>query len=73
MYKMTKGPLSKIRSTAAEVKELQAAGFVLDGECDKDGNVISTSVVLDAVEAKDDDVLDAVESDKPKRAYNRKQ
>lgn len=66
MYKMTKGPLSKIRNTASEVKELQAAGFVIDGECDKDGNIISTSIVLDGVESTGDT------DDRPKRPYTRK-
>lgn len=53
-YRLIKGPLSKIRNTISEVKELQAAGFVLDGECDKNGNVISTVVIIDAVEAEEE-------------------
>lgn len=72
LYRLDKGPLSKIRDSLPGVKELQAEGFVLAGECDKDGNVISTSVVFDAVEAEGDEGLDAVEADKPKRAYTRK-
>lgn len=47
LYKLTKGTLSKIRDSLPGVKELQAEGFVLAGECDKDGNVISSAVVFD--------------------------
>ncbi len=66
MYKLTKGTLSKLRDAASGVRALQAEGYVLDGECDKDGNVISTSVVLDAVEAQGE-LVEPV-----KRAYTRK-
>jgi len=52
MYRLTKGSLSKLRDTTAGVKELQAEGFILEGECDEEGAITSTSVVLDD---KDDD------------------
>lgn len=36
-YKLTKGSVSIIRRDAAGVKEAEAKGFILDGECDADG------------------------------------
>ena len=47
LYRLDKGPLSKIRDSLTGVKDLQADGFVLAGECDTDGNVISSAVVFD--------------------------
>ena len=39
-YKMTKGSVSVIRKDAAGVKQAEAAGFVLEGECDNDGALV---------------------------------
>jgi hypothetical protein len=47
MHLLTKGSLSKIRNDAAGVKELKAQGFALAGECDEEGNLTPTSVVLE--------------------------
>jgi hypothetical protein len=46
-YLLTKGSLSKIRSTVEEVKVLRDEGFTLAGECDDDGVITSNSVVLE--------------------------
>lgn len=54
LYKLTKGTISKLREDAAGVKELQAEGYVLDGECDADGNVFTAAVVFDKPEPEPD-------------------
>jgi len=41
LYKLTKGALSVIRKTEAEVKEAEADGYKLDGECNGKYEVIN--------------------------------
>lgn len=40
LWKLTKATVSLLRSDKAGVLEAQKAGFVLQGECDQDGNII---------------------------------
>lgn len=40
MYKLTKGSVSVLRKDAAGVKEAEARGFILDGECDDEGKLL---------------------------------
>jgi hypothetical protein len=39
-YKLTKGSISVIRKDAAGIKQAEAAGFILDGECDDEGTLL---------------------------------
>lgn len=51
-YRLTKGTVSIIRQDADGIKEAEASGFVLDGTCDQDGNILSTSVVVETAAPK---------------------
>jgi len=52
-YRLTRGSVSIIRKDAAGVKEAEAKGFILDGECDADGKLLPPR---------------PVEADQPKKA-----
>lgn len=39
LYKLTRGTVSTIRKDAVGVLEAQNAGYILQGECDQDGNI----------------------------------
>lgn len=41
LYKLTKGTLSRIRTTKKECDDLIEQGYILDGEVDKDYKVIN--------------------------------
>jgi hypothetical protein len=40
LWKLTKGTVSLIRDNEADVIEAQQDGFILQGECDRGGNII---------------------------------
>ena len=46
-YRLTKNTLTIVRRDPAGIKEAQADGFVLEGQSDADGNLISASVVVE--------------------------
>ncbi|MEL7555666.1 MAG: hypothetical protein AAGU26_05775 [bacterium] len=52
-YRLTRGSVSVIRRNAAGVKEAEASGFILDGECDDEGKLLPPR---------------PVEADQPKKA-----
>lgn len=52
-YRLTRGSVSIIRKDAAGVKEAEAKGFILDGECDDEGKLLPPR---------------PVEADQPKKA-----
>lgn len=39
-YRLTKGSVSVIRKDATGIKQAESAGFVLDGECDENGDLL---------------------------------
>jgi hypothetical protein len=39
-YKLTKGSVAVIRQDSAGVKQAETAGYILDGECDEEGNLL---------------------------------
>lgn len=49
-YKITKGPVSKIRTDKAEVSAMLAKGYVLDGEINDVGVIIDPNPVLDSAD-----------------------
>lgn len=40
MYKLTKGSVSVLRKDAAGIKQAEADGFKLEGECDAEGTLL---------------------------------